>query len=300
MKTDHLFYRLFHEYPELVFELTGGSVPTDTAYTLHAEEVKQTAFRLDGILVPPDTAPDAPMVFLEAQSQPDDGFYPRWFTSLFLFLYRQGRERDWRAVVIYPNRAAEKPPPRAFATLLDLPGVYRIYLEDIADCPATTPGLQLAQLIIAEPATAIAKTNALADCYRDRLDDPQIRQFFDFVVTILIYKFPNVTRERIKAMLHLPDVDLKQTVFYQEAFTEGRQEGHQEGRQEGRQEGQEEGRQREAALVLRLLRRRFGTLNPQQEARIQAFPVTGLEALGEALLNFQTVDELAAWLQQHA
>ncbi len=71
----------------------------------------------------------------------------------------------------------------------------------------------------------MAKTNALADSYRDRLDDPQIRQFFDFVETILIYKLPTVTRERIQAMLHLPDVDLKQTLVYQEALAEGREEG---------------------------------------------------------------------------
>jgi predicted transposase YdaD len=140
------------------------------------------------------------------------------------------------------------------------------------------------QLIIAEPATAVAKTNALADRYRDRLDDPQIRQFFDFVETILIYKLPHVTRERIQAMLHLPDVDLKQTLVYQEALAEGR----------------EEGRQREVALVLRQLRRRFGTLTPVQEARIQALSVTDLEALGEALLDFQTAADLTAWLQQQS
>jgi predicted transposase/invertase (TIGR01784 family) len=279
MKTDHLFYRLFQEHPEVVFELTGWPLPPAAGYTLHAEEVKQTSFRLDGILMPAETAPDEPLVFLEAQSQPDDNFYPRWFTSIFIFLYRQGLDRDWRAVVIYPSRATEKLPPRAFAALLDLPGVYRIYLEDIAARPATTLGMQLAQLIIAEPATVIAKTNVLADGYRDRLDDPRIRQFFDFVETILIYKFPTVTRERIQAMLHLPEIDLKQTLVYQEALAEGRQDG-------------------EAALVLRQLRRRFGALDPQQEARIQALSATDLEALGEALLDFQTAADLTAWLRQ--
>jgi predicted transposase YdaD len=167
MKTDHLFYRLFQEHPEVVFELTGWPLPLAAGYTLHAEEVKQTSFRLDGVLMPAETTPDAPLVFLEAQSQPDDGFYPRGFTSIFLFLYRQGRDdRDWRAVVIYPNRAAEKPPPRAFAELLDLPGVYRIYLEDIANRPATTLGMQLAQLIIAEPTVAATKTRVLLDSYK--------------------------------------------------------------------------------------------------------------------------------------
>ncbi len=68
MKTDHLFYRLFQEHSEVVFELTGWPLPPTAGYTLHAEEVKQTSFRLDGVLMPAETALDEPLVFLEAQS----------------------------------------------------------------------------------------------------------------------------------------------------------------------------------------------------------------------------------------
>jgi hypothetical protein len=63
-------------------------------------------------------------------------------------------------------------------------------------------------------------------------------------------------------------------------------------------EGQEDGRQREVALLLRQLRRRLGPLAPAQETRIQALPVTELENLGEALLDFQTIADLTAWLEQ--
>jgi hypothetical protein len=38
-------------------------------------------------------------------------------------------------------------------------------------------------------------------------------------------------------MLHLPEMELKKTRFYQEVFGEGHQEGRQEGWQEGRQGG---------------------------------------------------------------
>ena len=86
-------------------------------------------------------------------------------------------------------------------------------------------------------------------------------------------------------MLHLPDVDLKQTLVYQEALAEGRQEGRQLG---------------ETVLVLRQLHRRFGALDLAQEVRIQALSVTDLEALGEALLDFQTAVDLTAWLQQQS
>ena len=83
----------------------------------------------------------------------------------------------------------------------------------------------------------------------------------------------------------------------QEGWQEGLQEGRQEGLQEGRQEGLQEGRQEgEIEMALRLLRRRCGDLSAQQIARIRALPLGKLEALGEALLDFQGVDDLNAWL----
>ena len=78
-------------------------------------------------------------------------------------------------------------------------------------------------------------------------------------------------------MLNLVDVDLKQTRFYQEVFAEGRQE-------------------ESTSLILRLLRRRFGAVDAVQAARIQQLPLEQGEALAEALLDFQTPADLAAWL----
>ncbi len=62
--------------------------------------------------------------------------------------------------------------------------------------------------------------------------------------------------------------------------------------------GQDQGRQAEAStLTLRLLQRRCGTLSLQQQARIQALALAQLEALADALLNFQGTEDLAAWLE---
>jgi hypothetical protein len=65
-----------------------------------------------------------------------------------------------------------------------------------------------------------------------------------------------------------------------------------EGRHEGRQEG-------EAAVTLRLLNRRCGHLSDTTTAQIQALPVDQLEALADALLDFQAQADLAAWLAAH-
>lgn len=57
---------------------------------------------------------------------------------------------------------------------------------------------------------------------------------------------------------------------------------------EGRQEG-------EAAVTLRLLTLRCGPLSEATTARIQSLPLEQLEALAEALLDFQGPDDLTAW-----
>lgn len=57
----------------------------------------------------------------------------------------------------------------------------------------------------------------------------------------------------------------------------------------GREEGKRE-------LVMRQLTRKLGSLPANLEARIATLPTEHLELLGEALLDFTTVDELVAWL----
>jgi len=113
----------------------------------------------------------------------------------------------------------------------------------------------------------------------------------DWVETILVYKFPTLSREEIRIMLNVKDAELKKTRFYQEVYAEG----HGEGRDEGR----EEGRHGEAlALVLRLLRRRLGPMAEGTEGCIAALSLPQIEALGEALLDFARPSDLADWLQQ--
>jgi hypothetical protein len=49
-------------------------------------------------------------------------------------------------------------------------------------------------------------------------------------------------------------------------------------------------------MTLRLLNRRCGPLTDATTAQIQALPLEQLEALADALLDFQDPDDLAAWL----
>jgi hypothetical protein len=81
----------------------------------------------------------------------------------------------------------------------------------------------------------------------------------------------------------------------EEGLEKGRAEGLQKGLAEGRQEGRQEG---EAALVFRQLRKRFGSLGATHESFIKQLPLEKLEELGEALLEFKTVEQLDQWLRR--
>ena len=95
--------------------------------------------------------------------------------------------------------------------------------------------------------------------------------------------------------------DFSGSVAYREIFGLGLQEGEQKGRLQGRQEVRQEGRQAEAVgISLRLLEHRCGALTASQQARIQALPLSALETLSVALLDFQGPEDLNAWLSRHA
>lgn len=64
--------------------------------------------------------------------------------------------------------------------------------------------------------------------------------------------------------------------------------------EEGIQQGKQEGT---LSLVLRLLRRRIGPIEPGIEEQIRKLSLEQLENLGEVLLDFSTVSDLVAWLQ---
>jgi len=68
MKTDTLFYRLFLRKPKLALELLGLDYAGDS-YCFSSEEIKQTAFRIDGLFKPVSDDPEKPIIFVEVQYQ---------------------------------------------------------------------------------------------------------------------------------------------------------------------------------------------------------------------------------------
>ena len=284
MKTDTLFYRLFLRKPKLALELLGLDYAGDS-YCFSSEEIKQTAFRIDGLFKPVTDDPDQPIILVEVQYQVDNDFYGRLFSELTLYLYLKKPNRNWLILLIYPNRSIEKKASIEFLPFLNLPQVHRIYLEDYQDRTDLSPSLEFIRLIVSDKQQTISRAKDLAK----RLDKIDV-DGLDLIETILVYKLPHLSREEIKQMLSVYEVKLQDTRFFQEISAEERKVGEIIGKQEEC-----------IKLVSRLLKRKFG-VQPELETILQNFPtypLEKLEDLADALLDFKAIADLEVWLVNH-
>ena len=102
----------------------------------------------------------------------------------------------------------------------------------------------------------------------------------DLITTIIAYKFEQLSRSEVEEML---GITLKETRMYRDI----------------KEEGMEEGREAEAqSLILRQLTRRVGELPQPVRQRVETLSLEQLENLGEALLDFNSMADLQAWLEE--
>jgi predicted transposase/invertase (TIGR01784 family) len=291
LKTDSLFFRIFQASPGILFELLGQSPDLAQGYSFESVEIKQVAFRLDGVLLPASNAQDQTVWFIEVQMQYDAIFYQRFFAELYLYLDLHPKTVDWQAIVIFPDRSTEPVNQRLYRANLSSDQVHRVYLEDFSNISTESVGIGLMQLIVADTIDAISKAKELLTQTQPlSKTDAKFAVIMEIIETIAVYKFPSLSREEIENMLGLSE--LRQTKVYQEALEEGIVTGE--------QRGERTGAVREArSLILRLLARRVGTLPATIEAQVKALALPELEALGEALLDFAGLDDLERWLQMN-
>jgi predicted transposase/invertase (TIGR01784 family) len=102
-----------------------------------------------------------------------------------------------------------------------------VYLEDLLDKETSSLGIAIVQLILAPEAKALELAKRLAVQVERETTLLLQDEMLEFIETILVYKFPQLSRQEIEAMFTLDE--LKHTRVYQEAKQEGKQEGRQEG-----------------------------------------------------------------------
>jgi len=219
----------------------------------------------------------------------DPGFLLRLYAETARLLQQQDRQgraiRHWQVVVICPSQGlnfGDPTPVREFVR-------ERLVWIELAPerLPPTAPPLQkaLAMLLLPEDQLPSCSKAIRAEASGTSLD----AEIDDVIAAILVSRFSGRTVPEICAMGGITVDDFTSSVAYREIFGLGRQEGRQEGRQA-----------EAAALTLRQLRRRCGTLSSAQQSRIQCLPLGDLEALADALLDFDGLEDLNAWLSRRA
>ena len=252
METDSLFYRLFKEKPKLLFELLGEKIPR-TTYTFGSYEVKQTSLRSDGILQPLRST-KSPIFFLENQGYLDrkNEFYPSFFTKIFLYLRDSKPPNDWRAVIMFTKRKYDPGVPIHYQDFVVTDRLQRIYLDELppemGDLSLEMGLLQLIGLKDTE-APDRAKT-ILAQAYEQTSDTAERRRVLEWILTVFVHKFSQLSREDIAAMLGVTK-ELRESRFYQDIKEEVTKEVR-ESRfyQDVKEEGKEEAFRQTVPILL--------------------------------------------------
>jgi predicted transposase/invertase (TIGR01784 family) len=273
MRTDTIFYQLFLTFKPLLFELLGEPIVNAEYYQFTSREIKEKAFRFDGIFIP--DREDKPIYFVEVQFQNKPDFYWEFIAEINLYLNQYKPVQDWKAIALFAQRRFEVKSLTIYQQeLIDSGRIIPIYLEDVS---SGSIGVGLIQLILAQDVQAPVLVQQLLQRTKTEIADPLvIHDIIDLLETVLVSKFAQLSREEIQAMFLLSDI--KQTRVYQEA------------RQEGEQAG-------EVRLVLRLLSKRFGKIDDRRVQVINSLTLEQLEDLGEALLDFGELGDLDQWLQ---
>jgi predicted transposase/invertase (TIGR01784 family) len=129
MKTDSIFYRLFQDYPALLFELLGQDPSLAAGYEFSSREVKELAFRLDGLFLPPDAG--QPIYFVEVQFQRDPSLYFRVVAEMAMYLRQYEPAQPCQAVVFYPRESVDPGIPVSLGMFAS--SIVRVYLNQLPE-----------------------------------------------------------------------------------------------------------------------------------------------------------------------
>jgi len=275
MHTDTIFYQIFLTFHTLLFELLGQPRENAQGYNFTSVEVKEKAFRFDGIFMP-DTV-EKPIYFVEVQFQPKPEFYWELITEINIYLNQYKPQQDWQAVALFAKRSLDVEVLTPYQQEFVNSGrIKRIYLDEI---PPGSIGMGLIELILSKETQAPELVKNLMERTKTEIDNSTERQgIIELLESVLVSKFSKLSRQEIEAMFLVSDI--KQTRVYQEAKQEGREQG-------------------ERNLLVRQLSKRFGKLTNSYIENINSLTIVQLEDLGEALLDFGDITDLEQWLKVH-
>ena len=275
MRRDSIFYKLFQQYPPLLFELLTNPPENASEYTFDSKAVKETKFEIDGVFVPPENQSPGVVYFVEVQFQTDEMLYERMLAESYFYFYRNRRKfSDLQMVVIYPSRNTEQSDIYPHRTLLNGEQFHRIYLDELGDMRELPLEVAVMQLTTVPEQQAPEEARYLLQRNQQEPTQQSTQAIIELVTTIITYRFEQLSQREVEEML---GITLKETRVYREIKQEVLQEG-------------------ESKLILRQLNRRVGELSQEVRSQIETLSLEQLENLGEALLDFNSMGDLQTWL----
>jgi predicted transposase YdaD len=231
----------------------------------------------------------------------DGGFLRRPYAETARLLQQEPGIERWLVVVLCPSRQLNFGDPAPVAEFVEQ-RVQWIELLSAAANPTSPVLVQALALLLQSEQELPATTAAL----RTRVAGSRAAaEIDDVIAAILVARFNGRSIQELCAMGGITLDDFTQSVAYREIFGRGEARGEARGvalgeargialgEARGEARGQAQG---EAKVTLRQLGRRCGPLSAEQERLIRSLPLERLEALAEALLDFEGMADLNDWL----
>lgn len=223
VKTDSFFNRFFREFPGALFTLIGEDPRKAKRYKFTSVEVKEQAFRFDGLFLP--KTKDDPIYFVEAQFKKENDFYARLFGEIFLYLRQYRPLNNWRAVVLFPRETADPGVHQHYQEFFVSGRLQRLYLKRLPKKHLEKFPLSLFQIILDSEQNVASTVRKIVRQLPDQFPQADdLEKVIPMLVSLLMDKLPRLSLKEIKKMTEPLFSNIKKSRAYQEIAEEVEQE----------------------------------------------------------------------------
>ena len=169
-------------------------------YDFTSIEVKEQAFRFDGIFKP--QAEEDPLFFFEGQFGLEDDFYLRFFGEIAAYLRQKKSANPWRAVVLFPSEKLDPGVHPHYQEFFESGRIRRLYLTALPEEMLEKFPLNLLRIILDSKQQVLATAEKILQQLPEQVHEENKRQLIlDLLVNLLMGKFPQLSRKEIDKML---------------------------------------------------------------------------------------------------